>query len=151
MNLSNQRRMAAEVLKCGEQRIWIDPNRMEDVADAITREDVKAVIRAGLIRKLPVKGQSRGRVRYRAQQKKKGRRRGQGSRKGASGARSPRKRRWIRTIRPLRAVLRELRDEGRLDPALYRKLYLRTKGGMYRSKAHLMQHLRTEGYLKEEG
>ncbi len=150
MNLSNQRRMAAEILKCGEHRVWIDPNRMEEVADAITREDVRAAVRSGFIRRLPEKGQSRGRVRYRAQQKKKGRRRGQGSRKGATGARSPRKDRWIRTIRPLRRVLQELRAEGKLDPASYRRLYLRAKGGMYRSKAHLLQHLRTEGYLQEE-
>ncbi len=151
MNLDNQRRMAAEILKCGENRVWIDPNRMEEVADAITREDVRALIGGGLVRKLPIKGQSRGRVRYRAQQKGKGKRRGHGSRKGAKGARSPKKARWIRTIRPLRRVLQDLRDEGKLDPSSYRKLYLRAKGGMYRSKAHLMQHLRSEGYLKEEG
>lgn len=149
MNLRNQRRMAAEILKCGEHRVWMDPNRLEDVADAITREDVRGVIRAGLVRKLPVKGQSRGRTRHRAEQKRKGRRRGPGSRKGARGARSPRKRRWIRTIRPLRETLQELRSEGRLDPVAYRKLYLRAKGGMYRSRAHLLQHLKSEGYLQE--
>ncbi len=151
MNLSNQRRMAAEILKCGENRVWMDPNRLEDVADAITREDVRAVIRAGLVQKLPERGQSRGRTRHRAEQKRKGRRRGPGSRKGARGARAPRKRRWIRTIRPLRETLRQLRDEGKLDPAAYRKLYLRAKGGMYRNRAHLLQHLKSEGYLKEEG
>lgn len=150
MNLSNQRRMAAEILKCGIHRVWIDPNRMEEVADAITREDVRAAIRAGIIRKLPVKGQSRGRVRYRALQKKKGRRRGPGSRKGSSGARSPKKARWMRTIRALRRVLKELRDEGKLERSTYRMLYLRAKGGMYRSKAHLLQHLRAESYLVEE-
>lgn len=149
MNLRNQRRMAAEILKCGEHRVWMDPNRLEDVADAITREDVRGVIRAGLVRKLPVKGQSRGRTRHRAEQKRKGRRRGPGSRKGARGARSPRKRRWIRTIRPLRETLQELRSEGRLDPVAYRKLYLRAKGGMYRSRAHLLQHLKSGGYLQE--
>jgi large subunit ribosomal protein L19e len=141
--------MAAEILKCGENRVWIDPNRLEEVADAITREDVRSAIRAGIIRRMPVRGQSRGRIRYRASQKKKGRRRGPGSRKGASGARSPRKARWVRTIRALRGVLKELRDEGKLDRATYRKQYLRAKGGMYRSKAHLLQHLQAEGHLKE--
>jgi large subunit ribosomal protein L19e len=142
--------MAAEILKCGLNRVWIDPNRMEEVADAITREDVRAAIRSGTIRKLPVRGQSRGRIRYRAAQKKKGRRRGPGSRKGARGARSPKKARWVRTIRALRRVLKELRDEGKLDRSVYRVQYLRAKGGMYRSKAHLLQHLRAEGYLVEE-
>lgn len=149
MNLRNQRRMAADILKCGENRVWMDPNRMEDVADAITREDVRSAINSGIIRKLPEKGHSRGRTRYRAAQKRKGRRRGPGSRKGAGGARAPRKRRWIRTIRPLRETLRQLRDEGKLDPVTYRKLYLRAKGGMYRSRSHLLQHLVSEGYIKE--
>ncbi|MEE9237035.1 MAG: 50S ribosomal protein L19e [Thermoplasmata archaeon] len=151
MNLSNQRRMAAEILKCGENRVWIDPNRTEDVADAITREDIRSVISSGFVRKLPEKGQSRGRIRYRALQREKGKRRGHGSRKGAQAARSPKKKRWIRNIRPLRRLLRELRDEGKLDRSSYRKLYLRAKGGMYRSRAHLMQHLRSEGHIEEEG
>ncbi|MFQ5837574.1 MAG: 50S ribosomal protein L19e [Thermoplasmata archaeon] len=150
MNLKNQRRMAAEILKCGENRVWIDPNRMEEVEDAITRDDVRAAIQAGTVRKLPVLGQSRGRIRYRAAQKKKGRRRGPGSRKGAEGARSPRKARWMKTIRALRRVLKGLRDDGKLERSAYRKLVLKAKGGMYRSKAHLLQHLKTEGYIKEE-
>ncbi len=149
MNLSNQKRMAAEILKCGENRVWIDPNRVEEVADAITRDDVRAVIRAGLVKKLPEVGQSRARTRYHVRQKEKGRRRGPGSRRGAKGARSPQKEQWMRNIRALRGVLKELRDEGKLSPRAYRKLYLRAKGGMYRSKAHLLQHLEAEGYLKE--
>ena len=28
MNLRNQRRIAAEVLKCGENRVWIDPDEI---------------------------------------------------------------------------------------------------------------------------
>ncbi len=149
MNLSNQRRMAADILKCGEDRVWIDPNRLDDVADAITRDDVRAVIDAGLIRKLPVRGKSKSRIRYKAFQRSKGRRRGPGSRKGAKGARSPGKEQWMRTIRALREVLRDLRDQGRLDRSTYRMLYLRAKGGVYRNRAHLLQHLESEGYLKE--
>lgn len=149
MNLTNQRRMAAEILKCGAERVWIDPNHMEDAADAITRDDVRAVIDAGYIRKLPIRGQSQARTRHRAAQRRKGRRRGPGSRKGAEGARQPRKARWIRTIRALREELRAFRDQGKLSPSDYRKLYLRAKGGMYRSRAHLRAHLESEGYLKE--
>ncbi|MFQ5552785.1 MAG: 50S ribosomal protein L19e [Thermoplasmata archaeon] len=151
MNLRNQRRMAADILKCGSHRVWIDSNRMEEVADAITREDVRAVISAGLIRKLPVTGQSRGRTRYMARQRRKGRRRGRGRRTGARGARAPKKRRWIRTIRAQRDVLKGYRADGRLAPKDYRRFYLRAKGGMYRSRSHLEQQLQTEGVLREKG
>ncbi len=151
MNLSNQRRMAASILKCGAHRVWIDPNRMEDVADAITRDDVRAVISAGLVRRLPVAGQSRGRTRYNARQRRKGRRRGPGRRKGAHGARDPKKRRWMRTIRAQRDTLKRHRVNGRLAPRDYRRFYLRAKGGMYRSRSHLEQQLQAEDVLRQEG
>lgn len=150
MNLTNQRRMAAELLDCGANRVWIDPNRLEDVADAITRNDIRVMINAGAIKAAQKKGISSGRRKYLAGQKKKGRQRGPGSRKGAKGARTPKKRQWIRRIRPIRIRLKELRQEGVLDPATYRRYYRQAKGGMFKSKAHLDTQLRIHGILKEE-
>jgi large subunit ribosomal protein L19e len=149
MDLKNQKRMAAEILKCGHTRVWIDPNRIEDVADAITRADIRTAIESGTIRAKPQKGISRGRARYMAAQKSKGRRRGQGSRKGAQGARTPRKRRWIQTIRPIRVELAKLRDEGKITKKVYREFYMKAKGGMFKSRNNLLMHLKTAGYLKE--
>ncbi len=150
MNLKNQRRMAASLLKCGVNRVWIDPLRMEDVADAITRTDIRIQIDAGAIKAKQKRGISRGRTRYYRGQRKKGRGRGQGSRKGTSKARKPKKERWIQTIRPIRERLRELRDEGKIDVSTYRKFYLQAKGGVFKSKSHLETHLRSGGYLKED-
>lgn len=50
MSLSNQRRLAAEVLGVGETRVWIDPTRFEDVVAAITREDIRNLIKEGVIK-----------------------------------------------------------------------------------------------------
>lgn len=150
MNLKNQRRMAASLLKCGVNRVWIDPLRMEDVADAITRTDIRIQIDAGAIKAKQKIGISRGRTRYYRGQRKKGRGRGQGSRKGTSKARKPKKERWIQTIRPIRERLREFRDEGKIDVSTYRKFYLQAKGGVFKSKSHLETHLRAGGYLKED-
>ena len=36
-DLRNQRRMAAEILKCGENRVWMNPDRLDEVEDCITR------------------------------------------------------------------------------------------------------------------
>jgi large subunit ribosomal protein L19e len=150
MDLKNQRRMAASLLKCGVNRVWIDPLRMEDVADAITRTDIRIQIDAGAIKAKQKRGISRGRTRYYRGQRKKGRGRGQGSRKGTSKARKPKKERWIQTIRPIRERLREFRDEGKIDVSTYRKFYLQAKGGVFKSKSHLETHLRSGGYLKED-
>ena len=37
MSLVSQRRMASEILKVGENRVWIDPERADDVELAISR------------------------------------------------------------------------------------------------------------------
>ncbi|HEX9909079.1 MAG TPA: 50S ribosomal protein L19e [Thermoplasmata archaeon] len=149
MNLTNQRRMAAELLKCGENRVWINPNRIEDVADAITRSDVRTLIYSGTISANQKRGVSRGRTNYIRGQKAKGRRSGHGSRRGRKGARKPGKEKWIQTIRPIRRRLKELRDEGKIDTATYRMYYMKAKGGVFKSRPHLEAHLRTEGILKE--
>lgn len=51
--LKMQRRIAAELLKCGENRVWIDPEKVDEVASAITREDIRRLIKEGVIRKNP--------------------------------------------------------------------------------------------------
>ncbi|MEM1989819.1 MAG: 50S ribosomal protein L19e, partial [Candidatus Bathyarchaeia archaeon] len=74
MSLKSQRRMAAEILGVGEERVWIDPERIEEVEAAITREDIKRLIHEGVIRKLKDKGVSRARARIIHEKKRKGRR-----------------------------------------------------------------------------
>ena len=144
-NLSVQRRIAAEILKCGEERVWIDPERIEEVAMAATREDIKRLIHEGVIRKKPEQGISRVRANKRHEQKKKGRRRGHGSRKGAKDARCDSKRMWINRIRKIRKFLRMLRDKKAISPSTYRRLYMLAKGGMFRSLRHLKEYIEREG------
>lgn len=149
-DLRNQRRVAAALLECGEGRVWIDPLHNDAVAEAVTRQDIRALIRKGYIRAEQKAGTSRGRARALAEQKRSGRRRGPGSRKGAKGARDPRKQRWIRTIRPIRAVLKELRDNEKISTSVYRTYYRKAKGGVFRSKNHLVSHMRADGAIGEE-
>lgn len=149
MNLKNQRRMASELLKCGVNRVWVDPNRSEDVSDAITRADVRVLINSGTIVARQKKGVSRGRAEFEKAQKRKGRQTGHGSRRGRKGARKPSKERWMQTIRPIRLKLKELRDTGKIDPSTYRIYYLKAKGGVFKNKSHLVSHLKSEDILKE--
>ncbi len=127
MDLSLQRRLAASVLKCGENRVWFDPAALEDIATAATKQDIRELIEQGVIKRKPVNGVSRARINKRKLQKRKGRRRGHGSRKGAKGARMPRKRMWILRIRALRKALRQMKAEGIVDRTTYRILYRKAK------------------------
>ena len=149
-DLRNQRRMAASLLKCGLNRVWMDHDRIDEIAKAVTKEDIRVLINGKAIKSRQIKGISSGRKKFNAKQKEKGRRRGHGSRKGAKYARLPRKERWIRTIRPIRSYLKTLRDEKQIDKTTYRRYYRKAKGGEFRSRRHLKTHLMGDGIIKEE-
>ena len=148
MKLNLQRRMAASLLKCGKDRVWFDPEHMEEIARAITRQDIRRLIKKGYIDKKQVKGTSRVRARELEEKKKKGRRKGPGSRKGKKTARSPRKLLWMIKIRAQRKLLRELKEKGEIGRKIYRRLYMIAKGGMFRSKSHLLSYIKQ---MKERG
>ncbi len=149
-DLRNQKRLAAEVMKCGQSRVRIDPDRGDEVATAVTRADIRKLVAGKVITKVQKQGVSRGRGRKLDAQKAKGRRVGPGSRKGAKYARLPRKQRWMALIRALRNEIRGLRESDAIDRHTYREYYMRAKGGQFRSRAHMLAHMRTEGSLSEE-
>ena len=148
MNLKAQRRMAAEVLKCGGNRIYFDPYFNEDISMAITREDIRNLIKEGVIQKKYKKGISKSRKNVRHQRKKKGLGRGLGKRKGTKHARFPKKRAWIKKIRPLRRELRKLRERKLITTAIYRKLYRNAKGGMFNSVSQLNRYIKDKELLR---
>ncbi len=144
-DVRNQRQLASRVFKVGYHRIKIDPEMIDNVTLALTREDIRKHRRDGNIVIRRIKGISRGRARANHPKKQRGQRMGLGSRRGTANARSPKKRIWINKIRLQRAYLRQLRDEGYLTPTDYCKLYRQAKGNMFRSKAYLRTHIEDHG------
>ncbi len=149
MSLRSQRRMAAEVLGVGEGRVWIDPERIEDVEAAITREDIRRLIHEGAIRKIKDKGVSRARARIIHKKKKRGKRRGMGSRSGSRKARADLKRVWAEKVRALRRRLRELKRKRVITARVYRQLYLKTKSGVFRSVSDLHRYIEVHGLRRK--
>ena len=141
MDLKSQRRLAASILKVGESRVWIDPTKMDEVESAITREEIRKLIHEGVIRAQKKKGVSRARARIIHQKKKKGLRRGPGSRSGALKARQPRKKMWMMRIRALRRRLRLLKEKHIITRSAYRKLYIMAKSGTIKSVADLKRYI----------
>lgn len=137
MNLTSQRKLAASVLDCGVYRVWIDPERADEVSMAITREEIRGLINSKAIKVLPENSQSRGRARILAEKKKKGRRVGSGSKKGKKYSVVSRKTRWINRIRAQRKHLTSLRERRVITVTTYRSLYRKAKGGEFRSVAEL--------------
>jgi len=148
MNVSAQKRLAAEILKCGQNRVYFDPYMIEDIKMAITREDVRNLIKEGAIQKKYKKGISKARKNIRHERKKKGRARGLGKRKGKKGARTPKKKAWMKRIRPQRRELKKLRDRKLITTATYRKLYKNAKGGMFNSVAQMNRYIKEKELIR---
>ncbi|HLD19049.1 MAG TPA: 50S ribosomal protein L19e [Candidatus Nanoarchaeia archaeon] len=146
MNLSVQKRLAASVLSCSEKRVVFDVSNLQKIKEAITKADMRSLANQGIITAAPIKGVSKGRHRHSLGQKRKGRQHGKGTRKGKATSRRPRKEKWMAHIRLQRKILRELRVERKLSKQNFRMLYLKAKGGNFRSKAHLMLYI-TENNL----
>jgi large subunit ribosomal protein L19e len=136
---SLQKKLAARILKVGETKVWLDPTKTKDIEAAITKIDIRKMVQKGYIKAL------RGKI---ERTKPKSRRKGAGRRKGSKFAKVSSKRRWITTIRPLRAMLRDLRSSKQIDNLTYRRLYLLVKGGMFRSRTHLRIYLEQHGIIK---
>lgn len=143
MSLRSQRRLAAELLKVGEGRVWIDPDRAEDVEAAITREEIRKLIHEKIIQPLPKKGVSRARARVLHGKKKKGLRRGPGRKSGSTHARIPKKQVWMKKIRALRKKLRELKASRVITESVYRRLYNMAGSGVFESTADLERYIET--------
>jgi large subunit ribosomal protein L19e len=140
-DLSAQKRLASDVLGVGKDRVWFDPDAQGEIAEAITREDIRDLVDQGTIRSKDTSNNSRGRAREQAEKQAYGHGTGAGSRKGTAGARKDRKENWTSRIRAQRRRLRELRDDGPLDRSQYRTLYNKASGGEFDSVARLEAYI----------
>jgi large subunit ribosomal protein L19e len=149
VSLRSQRQLAAKILKAGENRVWIDPNRTDDVEIAISREEIRKLIHEGAIKRFPVTGVSRARARVIHEKKKKGLRRGPGRRKGTATARVSKKEVWMAKIRALRRRLRELKTRRIITQENYRQLYKMAGSGVFKSVADLERHIKAQGQWRK--
>ena len=143
-DLKSQKRIAADVMNVGEDRVWLDPEQMEKIGEAITRQDIRNLIEGGAIQKRDEQGTSKARAKHAKKQKAKGQRKGHGSRKGKKTARKSEKDEWMEKIRALRSELKEMRDEEEINSEQYRELYNKAKGGFFRNKKHLNNYVEDE-------
>jgi len=141
MKLDVQKRIAASVLKCSPKRVVFDGTKLKEIKEAITKADMRGLIIDGFVWKINKKGISNFRANQTRRQKKKGKRKGHGSRKGSKNSRTPRKRTWINAVRLQRGFIKNLKNKKAIDNNTYWDLYYKIKGGFFRSKRHLQIYL----------
>ena len=136
VNLKAKKRLAARVTGVGVHRIKFDTDHLDDVADAITRENIRSLITANTIQIKPFTGTSKGRAHEKKDQKNK---RGttQGSKQGRKGARVGKKEVYVAKVRSLRRLLKIAKDRKDLTNPEFWALYKKVGGNTVRNKAHL--------------
>jgi len=148
--MSLQKKLASRILKSGLKRIKIIPGNEKEISEAITKFDIKGLIKKNLIKKVQKKGVSRVRANKIRKQKQKGRKKGKGSRKGKANARSNKKRNWINKIRAQRKIINALKKNKTVTSEVYKTLYKKSKGGFFRSVNHLKLYLNENKLAKNE-
>ena len=142
MSLRSQRRLAAEILKVGQNRVWIDPERIDEVETAITREEIRKLIHEKAIQPTSKKGISRSRARILHEKRKKGLRRGPGSR---SKPKVSKKEIWMKKIRALRRRLKVLKEKRIITRPTYSQFYRMAGSGVFESIAELERQIKAKG------
>lgn len=136
VNLKAKKRLVSRVVGVGIHRVKFDSDHLDDIADAITRDNIRGLITANTIKIKKIVGTSRGRAQTKRIQKKK---RGttQGSKKGRKGARAPRKDAHMIKVRALRYRLKIAKDRKEITNPEFWQLYKMIGGNTIRNSAHL--------------
>jgi len=132
--VSFQKRLAAKILNVGKDKIWIDKSRLEDIKKAITRKDIKNLIKKGYIKKLSPK------VKFPYKEETK---------RVKKGHSISKKEVWVKSVRALRKTLKELKENQKIDKKTYKTVYKWIKGGMFKSRRHMLLFLKQRGMIKE--
>jgi len=136
VNLKSKKRLVSRITGVGVHRVWFDSDRLDDIADAITRDNIRGLMTANTIKIKSFTGTSRGRAKLKKIQRKK-RGRTAGSKQGTKGARVGKKQVYVKKIRSLRYLLKVFKDRKEITNQQFWELYKKVGGNVVRNRAHL--------------
>lgn len=129
MKLDKKKKLAAKVLDVGLGRVWFNPARQEEIKEAITRQDIRDLVKEKAIRIKPITGK-------RKKVKRKTRKHAGKIKKVVKD-----KMEYVHKIRRMRAYLRLLRSAGRLSSKDYSKLRRDAKSTVFTDFKQFKEHI----------
>ncbi|MCD4740394.1 50S ribosomal protein L19e [archaeon] len=139
MKLDQLKALASRTKKVGKNRIEITDE--EAAAEAITREDVRELLKNKQIKIKKKQGVSTARAKIKKIKQQKGQRRGPGKRKGTRKTRTKKKETWMKKVRAQR---KKLKEEQLASPEDYRKTYRMVKAGYFKDVKHLTAYIKAK-------
>lgn len=130
MNLEKKRNLAARALGVGVNRIRFNKERLADVKEAITKQDIRDLVKNGALSIREVRGRS-------AERTERPRRRAGSVRIHVDKS----KRTYVLFIRKMRAYLAELRKQETINSKQFIVLRKELKGRHINSKTHLKERI----------
>ena len=131
MKLDKKKQLAAKALKIGKSRVIFDNERLEEIKAAITKQDIKDLVKAGAIKIREVKG--RKKIKRRKTKKRQGKIKKKVKR---------RKQEYVKITRKLRSYIKELKKQKKISKEDYWELRKRIKARAFKSKAQLKEYLK---------
>ncbi len=135
MTIQTVRRLAADIMGVGRNKVRISPDGLKEAEGALTRSDVRGLIEKGVIKKAKPAGRASSGRRTRT---------GHGRRKGTP---VDGKTAWMMKIRAQRRLLRMLLESGALKPGSWRAVYGKAKSGIFRNKKAMLLYLKENGIV----
>ncbi|MCX6750029.1 MAG: hypothetical protein NTZ83_01075 [Candidatus Pacearchaeota archaeon] len=130
MNLRSKKRLAAKTFGVGKDRIAFVNERIEEIKEAITKQDMRNLQKDGAIIIKEVKGRSKN--------IKKNKKRSMGKVRKIVNTR---KRDYVTLTRKLRKVLAEKKKKGEIDRKEIKEIRKKIRNKMFKSKAHLKEYM----------
>jgi len=142
MTMQTVKRLAADIFRVGVNRIRIKPEANKDAESAMTREDVRNLIKKGNVYKIPVQGHRQKLKTRKKSGKSIGNRRGSGT--------INQKKEWMSKLRAQRKFLKIIVKDGALPVGEKRAIYKKVKSGIFRNKKALLIYLKENKYIKSD-
>ncbi len=148
MTIKFVKRVASEMLGRGVRAIRIKDSALEEAKRALTKDDVRKLIKEGSIYAEPEKHNLSLHGKLLKVKREKGRKRGYGKRRGTAKARAGRV--WEKKVRSQRLLLRKLKEMKKLDNKTFNRFYALIKGNAFPDKRSLLLHLDEQGVKVSE-